>query len=88
MHLGMSLQRGRFNKTTGKITLDTAGEEGQRRHHDRRGLGRARGVDKLDEHLRSEDFLNAAKIPDDHVQVHGLHVRGRQGEVGRAATSR
>lgn len=61
-HMGYSFQRGRFNKTQGRITLDTAAK-----------LGSAEvtidvasvssGVDKLDEHLRGDDFFGAAKNP-------------------------
>jgi polyisoprenoid-binding protein YceI len=61
-HFGYSMQRGRFNKTAGKIQIDTAAKKG--------GADIAMdtasvstGVEKLDEHLRSEDFLNAAKHP-------------------------
>lgn len=61
-HLGLSMQRGRFNKTTGKITIDTAARNGSADiAMDTASV--SSGVDKLDEHLRGEDFLNAAKFP-------------------------
>lgn len=62
MHLGYSLQRGRFNKTTGKITLDTAGKKGSAEITiDAASVDT--GLDKLEVHLRGEDFFNVAKFP-------------------------
>jgi polyisoprenoid-binding protein YceI len=61
-HLGYSSQRGRFGKTAGKITLDTDARRGSADIAiDTASV--SSGVAKLDEHLRSEDFLNAAKNP-------------------------
>ena len=61
-HFGISVQRGRFNKTSGKITIDSSA---------RTGSGEividAATVDtghvKLGEHLRSADFFNVEKYP-------------------------
>ncbi len=62
MHLGYSMQRGRFNKTSGKITLDTAAKKGSADVTiDAASIDS--GVPKLDEHLKSEDFFNVAKNP-------------------------
>lgn len=62
MHLGYSLQRGRFNKTSGKITIDTAAKSGSADVTiDATTIDS--GVPKLDEHLKSEDFFNVAKYP-------------------------
>jgi len=61
-HLGYSIQRGRFNKTSGKITLDTAAKSGSA-DITIDAASVSTGVDKLDEHLRSEDFFNVAKNP-------------------------
>jgi polyisoprenoid-binding protein YceI len=61
-HFGYSMQRGRFNRTSGKITIDTAAKKGSADiAMDTASI--SSGVDKLDEHLRSEDFLDAAKFP-------------------------
>lgn len=61
-HLGFSMQRGRFNKAGGKITLDEAARKcGADIVIDVASV--SSGVAKLDEHLRSEDFFNAAKNP-------------------------
>jgi len=62
LHLGMSLQRGRFNKTTGKITVDTAARTGSVDVAiDATSVNT--GVDKLEEHLRAEDFLHTSQFP-------------------------
>jgi len=62
MHLGYSIQRGRFNKTAGKITLDTAAKKGMADITiDAASVDT--GLDKLEEHLRGEDFFNVAKHP-------------------------
>ena len=61
-HLGFSIQRGRFNKTAGKITLDTAAKTGTADITiDAASVDT--GLDKLEEHLRGEDFFNVAKYP-------------------------
>ena len=61
-HVGFSIQRGRFNKTSGTIQLDLAAHRGSAEVAvDTRSV--RTGVAKLDEHLRSEDFFNAAKYP-------------------------
>jgi polyisoprenoid-binding protein YceI len=62
MHFGMSLQRGRFNKTTGKITVDTQAKKGTVDVTiDATSVDT--GLDKLEEHVRAEDFLDASKFP-------------------------
>jgi polyisoprenoid-binding protein YceI len=61
-HFGYSMQRGRFGKTSGKISIDTAARRGTA-DIVMETASVSSGVDKLDEHLRSEDFLNAAKYP-------------------------
>lgn len=61
-HLGFSTQRGRFNKTSGTIVLDRA------KHTVSADISidvnsLSTGVEKLETHLRSEDFFDAAKYP-------------------------
>ena len=61
-HMGYSFQRGRFNKTQGKITLDTAAKTGSVEVMiDTASV--STGVEKLDEHLRNPDFFNAERYP-------------------------
>ena len=61
-HFGWSIQRGRFDNVTGTIVLDRAAKSGS---VDVRieVSSVSTGVSKLDEHLKSEDFFNAAKYP-------------------------
>jgi len=61
-HLGFSTQRGRFNVTSGKITLDTAAKKGGVDMT----IGTASldmGFEKWDEHMKSADFFNAEQFP-------------------------
>ena len=61
-HLGYSIQRGRFNRTQGKITIDPVAKTGSAEVIiDTASV--SSGVDKLDEHLRGEDFFDSAKSP-------------------------
>src|SRR5215510_3742541 len=61
-HFGWSTQRGRFDNVTGTIVLDRAAKTGS---VDVRieVSSVSTGVAKLDEHLKSEDFFDAAKYP-------------------------
>lgn len=61
-HFGMSLQRGRFNKTAGKVTVDRAAKSGSVEVTiDVASIDT--GLERLEEHIRSEDFLFAASHP-------------------------
>ena len=61
-HFGYSFQRGRFNKTQGKITIDTAARTGSAEVTiDAASV--SSGVEKLDENLRTPDFFNAERYP-------------------------
>ena len=68
-HLGFSKMRGRFDKTTGKFSIDRAAKTGSLEllvqtaslttgDNDKGSRPRAR-----DEHLRSPDFFNVAEFP-------------------------
>jgi polyisoprenoid-binding protein YceI len=62
-HLGYSIQRGRFNRTAGRITLDSAAKTGSAEITiDAASI--STGHPKLEEHLRSEDFFDVAKYPE------------------------
>lgn len=62
-HLGFSIQRGRFNQTSGKVMLDPASASGSIQIAiDTASIDT--GLAKLEEHLRSEDFLDAARYPE------------------------
>jgi len=61
-HLGFSTQRGRFNKSSGKITLDTAAKKGSvELVIETASLDM--GLDKWDEHMKSDEFFNVAQFP-------------------------
>lgn len=61
-HLGFSTFRGRFDKTEGTVTLDTAKKTGSvEATIDVNSI--STGVAKLDEHLKNEDFFDAKKYP-------------------------
>ena len=74
-HLGFSTMHGRFDKTSGKITLDRAA-----------GTGTVEvsiatdsvstGYGKRDEHLRSPDFFNAAEFPAITYKSTAVHFKG------------
>jgi polyisoprenoid-binding protein YceI len=61
-HSGWSVQRGRFDKVSGKIVLDRAAKSGSV-DVTIDAASVSTGVPRLDEHLKSEDFFNVAKYP-------------------------
>lgn len=61
-HLGFSTQRGRFNDTAGRITLDRAARKaGAQITIDASSVDT--GLAELEERLRKADFFDAAKYP-------------------------
>ncbi len=64
-HFGFSTQRGRFDKSSGKITLDLAAKKGsvdltiQTASIDM-------GFEKWNEHMKSAEFFNVAQFPTMH----------------------
>lgn len=84
-HFGYSLQRGRFDKTSGKITLDSAAKKGSANITiDTASIDT--GHKKLEEHLRGEDFFNVAKHPQmtfkaTQLTFDGDKVTGAAGEL-------
>jgi polyisoprenoid-binding protein YceI len=61
-HLGFTTQRGRFNKTSGKVTLDTAAKAGSV-EATIETASIDMGLEDWDKHLKSEDFFNVEKFP-------------------------
>ncbi len=61
-HLGFSTTRGRFNKTQGKLILDTEKKTG-RIDITISAASIDTGFEKLEEHLRGEDYLDVARYP-------------------------
>ncbi|MET3106092.1 polyisoprenoid-binding protein YceI [Oxalobacteraceae bacterium GrIS 2.11] len=61
-HMGISVWRGKFTKTSGTVTLDKAKKTGSLNIViDMSSIDI--GFDKLNDHLKSEDFFNIAKFP-------------------------
>jgi polyisoprenoid-binding protein YceI len=91
-HLGYSTQRGRFNKTSGSITLDIAAKKGSvDLTIDANSLDM--GFDKWDEHMKGEDFFNVAKYPtmrftSDKLVFDGDKVVGAEGSFTLLGTTR
>lgn len=84
-HMGFSTQRGRFNKSGGKITLDITAKKGSvELLIETASLDM--GFDKWDEHMKSEDFFNVKSFPDmrfvsDRLVFDGDRVVAAQGRL-------
>jgi polyisoprenoid-binding protein YceI len=61
-HLGFSTMQGRFDKSSGKITLDRAAKTGSV-DIVIEAASVSTGYGKRDDHLKSPDFFNAAEFP-------------------------
>lgn len=74
-HFGYSLQRGRFNKTSGKITVDAATRSGTADITiDAATI--STGNEKLEAHLKGEDFFNVARFPSITFKSKAFPVEG------------
>lgn len=61
-HLGFSTQRGRFNKTEGKIALDRSAKSGRVEVKiDTASIDM--GLDEWDKHMRSDEFFDVEQFP-------------------------
>ncbi|MDO8312686.1 MAG: YceI family protein [Sideroxyarcus sp.] len=91
-HLGYSTQRGRFNKTSGKITLDVAAKKGSvdlTIETDSLDMG----FQKWDDHMKSPDFFNVQQYPtirftSDKLVFDGEKVVGAEGNFTLLGTTR
>lgn len=62
-HYDYSLQRGRFNKTSGKVVLDTEAKTGSMEIViDANSIDM--GIDKWDEQMKSDAYFNTEKFPE------------------------
>jgi polyisoprenoid-binding protein YceI len=61
-HLGFSIQRGRFDQTSGKVLLDPETASGNI-HIAIETASISTGLAELEKHLRGKDFLDAARYP-------------------------
>lgn len=74
-HLGFSTQRGRFNKTTGTLVLDRAARKATVDISiDADSI--STGLEKLETHLRTEDFFDVAKYPTITFKSTGARFKG------------
>lgn len=74
-HMGFSTQRGRFNKTTGTIVLDRAAKKASVDISiDADSI--STGLEKLEAHLRAEDFFDVAKYPTITFKSTGARFKG------------
>ncbi|MES2770956.1 MAG: YceI family protein [Pseudomonadota bacterium] len=76
-HLGFSTQRGRFNKTSGKIILDRAAKTGSIEVSiDAASIDT--GLEELHKHLKAEDFFDVAQYPTLNFKSNKLKFDGEQ----------
>ncbi len=61
-HLGFSLQRGRFNKTTGTVAWDKDAGVGKV-NIEVEAASISTGLKELEDHLKNEDFFDVARYP-------------------------
>lgn len=74
-HFGFSTQRGRFNRSSGKITLDLAAKKGGvDLTIDTTSLDM--GFDTWDKHLSADGFFNTEKFPTMHFKSDKLVFEG------------
>jgi polyisoprenoid-binding protein YceI len=91
-HLGYSTQRGRFNKSSGKITLDVASRKGSVDITiDASSLDM--GFDKWNEHMKGPDFFYVSQHPtirftSDKLVFEGDKVVGAEGKFTLLDTTR
>lgn len=74
-HLGFSTMQGRFDKTSGTVTLDRAAKTGSVEIAIET-TSISTGFAKRDEHLRSPDFFNAAEFPTISYKSTAMHFKG------------
>lgn len=84
-HMGLSTQRGRFDATSGKITLDTAAKTGTVLIEIDAGSVNT-GLKELEKHLKGEDFFNVEKHPkitfrSDKMEFEGDRPKAVHGEL-------
>jgi polyisoprenoid-binding protein YceI len=91
-HLGLTWIHGRFNKTSGKITLDRVAKQGSIEAEIDVGTVDT-GYARRDELLRSEDYFNASKFPTMTYRSNNLRFKddtliGADGELTMLGVTR
>ena len=84
-HLGFSIQRGRFNESSGKVVLDSANRQGSI-DVTVNVASISTGLVELEEHLRGQDFFDAARYPtmtfkSDRLSFSGDKLSGADGTL-------
>ncbi|MEQ1588980.1 MAG: YceI family protein [Gallionella sp.] len=74
-HLGFSTMQGRFDDTSGKITLDRAAKSGSV-EITIKTASVSTGFAKRDDHLKSPDFFNAAEFPSITYKSTAMRFKG------------
>lgn len=74
-HFGFSTMHGRFDKTSGKVTLDRAAKTGAV-DIAIESASVSTGFAKRDEHLKSPDFFNAAEFPSITYKSSSIKFKG------------
>lgn len=74
-HFGFSTMHGRFDKSSGKITLDRAAKNGTV-DIAIEAASVSTGYAKRDEHLKSPDFFNAAEFPEISYKSSSVKFKG------------
>ena len=91
-HFGMSVQRGRFNKTSGNVTVDREAKTGVADiTMDANSIDT--GHEKLEAHIRSDDFLQAGQHPNitfkgTKFNFDGDKVKSVEGELNMRGISK
>lgn len=91
-HMGLSTQRGRFNTTSGRMTLDRAGKKGSI-EIEIDAASVSTGLAELEKHMRDEDFFNVGKYPvitfrSADFEFEGDSPRGLKGELTMLGVTR
>ncbi|MBL8481394.1 MAG: YceI family protein [Rhodocyclaceae bacterium] len=84
-HFGYSIQRGRFEKSAGKISLDSAEKKGSV-ELTIQAASLSMGFEKWTRHIQSDEFFNVEKFPtlsykSDKLLFDGDKVVGAEGEL-------
>lgn len=74
-HLGFSTMQGRFDRTSGKVTLDRAAKTGSV-DISIEAASISTGFAKRDEHLKSPDFFNAVEFPAITYKSNSMKFKG------------
>lgn len=91
-HLGFSTQRGRFNKSSGKVTLDVAAKKGSiELVVETASIDM--GFDKWNEHMKGQDFFRVVAFPtmrfvSDKITFDGDKPVAAEGELTLLGTTR